>query len=386
MVLFELVQRSSHLCRSCLWAILLLTSLTLSCRKESPAPKNADLVDLEFKLGASNSKQQPIQTYSITSVDENAIKSIILLAFKVVSPGVETFQYHKEGMQIYPGASSNEKKFYTSLQKTQDTYRFVLLINGGDQISDIVETLVPNAAKNDVMEDLTYSISAKWDASSSANFTPLPMWGESGEIAGINAQTVLPQIQLLRSLCRVDIKLDPALALTHTITAVYLQNANDKANMAPFPGSYDGLGNLVSPSIPAGTGQLGIQHYDFTAANLTSIEAELYLFEAEAASSPGASDATALAVGISESGGIPEYYRIDFLSSGVPIALLRNRRYSISISNIINAGELDPLDVFSLSEPEKNINDTFRISGKRNGIENRLDFRIEAWDNNSSAK
>ncbi len=377
MVLFERVQRFSLVYRSCLWAILLLTSLTLSCRKENLPPKNIELVDLEFKLGASNSKQQPIQTYSITAPDENAIKSIILLAFKVVSPGVETFQYHKEGMQIYPGASANEKKFYTTLQKSQDTYRFVLLINGGDQISDIVETLIPNAAKNDVMQELVYSISAKWNASSPANFTPLPMWGESGEIAGIHAQTILPQIQLLRSLSRVDIKLDPALAPTHTITAVYLQNANDKASMAPFPGSYDGLGNLVSPSIPAGTTQLGVQHYDFTGANLTSIEGELYLFEVEAASSPGASDATALAVGISESGGASEYYRIDFLSGGTtPIALLRNRRYSITISNIINAGELNPLDVFSIGRSDRKTGEEYRISGKRNDGENRLDFRI----------
>ncbi|MGV3686803.1 MAG: hypothetical protein ACO1NS_14335 [Daejeonella sp.] len=362
-------------CKRYLLPVLFLAMFS-SCRKEDLPSKSIELVNLEFKLGTPNSRQQSIQTYSLTPADENAIKSIILLAFKVVSPGVETFQYHKEGMQIYPGSTVNEKKFFTSIQKSPETYRFVLLVNGGDQVSDQVENLVPNTAKEDVIQNLSYMITTKWDASSSATFTPLPMWGESSEIAGIHAQTVLPQVELLRSLSRIDIKLDPALSPTHTITDIYVQNANDKASMAPFPSSYDGLGNLISPSIPPGTNPLDVQHYDFTGDNLTSIEGEIYLLEAEAASSPGASDATALAIGISENEGATEYYRIDFLSSGVPIPLLRNRKYSITISNIVGTGELNPLDVFSLAPPDRTVAEGYKISGIRITRENGLSIRI----------
>jgi hypothetical protein len=375
MVLFKQIEWYTPGCRSFLLSLLLLTALP-ACKKENPLPQTAEWVDLEFKVGVPASRQQ-IQTYSITTADENAIKSIILLAFKVVSPGVETFQYHKEGMQIYPGSTVNEKKFFTRLKKSPDTFRFVLLINGGDQISDIVETLTLNEPKSDVMEVLTYSITEKWDASSSATFSPLPMWGESTEVAGVQAQTILPQVQLLRSLARVDIKLDPSIAATRTITDIYVQNANDQASMAPFPTSFDGFGSLISPSIPAGTGQLAVQHYDFSGDNLTSIESELYLFEAEAASSPGASDATALAIGISENSGPAQYYRIDFLSSGVPIPLLRNRKYSINIININTPGELDPLDVFSVGGFGPGMPGRDRITGK--GIQEtelRLSIRV----------
>lgn len=336
-------------------AILVCMFLMASCRKEQlPAPvQNRDLVELKFNLGTPAVQQQAPQTYSVSAADENAIHQIILLAFKV-SGGVETLDYYKEGMQIYAGSAMNEKSFYTSLLKSEDTYRFVVLVNGGEQISNIVETLVPGSQKDLVMEQLIYAVSGKWNSTSSADFSPLPMWGESPEIEGIHAQTVLPQIRLLRSLVRVDVKLDADALSNFTIESVHIYGANDQVRMAPLSINYNDLTNQVNDtSIPAGTAaSLDFVYNGFGSVSI--LEREIYLPEADAGT-------TRIVIGgFFDTDIQPTYYEAVLGTS-----LLRNNRYTIKITKVNASGDLLPEDALSIhipgkAAPDKNL---FGIAG-----------------------
>src|SRR5690606_20366581 len=114
-----------------LWICLAL--LMASCNKEIPMPQpEQENVELTFKLGVPGSGKEAIQTYALTEREEAYMEDVILLAFKVIGGDLEVLDYYKEGMQVFNTLNApNEKRFYLSLPKSEDTYRFVVLANGG---------------------------------------------------------------------------------------------------------------------------------------------------------------------------------------------------------------------------------------------------------------
>lgn len=315
--------------------LLVLTLAIFSCRKESPVIVPEDVVELRFKIGVPASSRPGINTYSINASDESTINSLILLVFKV-DGGVETLSYYKQGMQIYSGPSANEKSFFANLVKSGDTFRFVLIVNSGEQARNIMSLVPLETEKSIVMEQLVYTLTDKWNATSSSDYTPLPMWGESEEVLGVNAQTVLPQIDLVRSLARVDIKLSGNAASNFIIESLHVLNTGDKIRIAPAPENFDVVNKLVTaPSIPAG-GTLPVLHYTLSPPS-NSFEREIYLPEAEAGE-------VEVIIGGSYNGNPKSYYRADFKNSADnPIPLLRNHRYIINIVDVTGNGlEPDP--------------------------------------------
>jgi hypothetical protein len=333
---------------------ILQTALLISgCRKE-PAPEllqHEELVQVEFKFGMP--VQQVLRTYAITTYDENVISQVMLLAFKV--SGVdETFEYYRAGMQIFSGSAVNEKSFYTKLPKSEDTFRFVLIVNGGNDLADAVRNLPAGTPKAEVMDDLVMDIAGKWNAGSSANFDPLPMWSESAEVAGIEAQTVLPSVRLLRSLARLDILLSGDALAHFKLTSVNIYNANNKVRMAPLPANFDEGTSLVNaPSIPAGTSaSLHIEYDGY--ASLTAIEREIYIPEASAG-------ITRVVVGGMFDADLNETFYEAVLNTDI----LRNNRYIINITKVNASGELLPEDALSSAFiPERLTENEYRISSR----------------------
>lgn len=345
---------------------ILLVFLIISCRKE-PLPgisQNGDIVELEFKFGMPLQQASP-GTYAISTIDENAIRRIILLAFKV-SGGSETFEYYRTGMQIFSGSAANEKSFYTKLPKSENTYRFVLLINSGEDLFEIVDTISVGRTKAQVMELLVTDVAGKWNAASSLNFDPLPMWGQSGEVTGINAQTVLPSIKMLRGLARIDIKLGGDALNNFSISSVNIYNASNKVRMTPLPANYDEGNNLViAPSIPAGTSaSLDFVYEGF--GSVTSLEREIYLAESNAGS-------TRIVVGgIYDTDIVPTYYE-----ANLGTAILRNTRYIINITRVSVSGALLPeAALSSLPVSDRNIADKSKVGDLKLRANANINFAV----------
>lgn len=338
--------------RSLHYIMPLFVFFMMSCSKNrAPEPDNSMQARVEFKFSLS-SGQQSIRTYAVDDLAENTIDKIILLAFKVSDlDGSETLDYFKEGMQIFGNRALNNMSFYVSLPKSEDTYRFVLLVNGDDQLSNAVANIIAGTEKEKsmVMNQLIYTVTEKWNASSGTDFTPLPMWGESSEATVINDQTELPVINLIRSVARVDMQVSGnALSAGYSIKSVHVYNASNMARMAPLAINFDAPANVVSnPSIPSGQpGFAPLTVLDYLLPNsVQNLDHEIYLFEAEAGTI-GSANATALVAGINNSVGDTKYYRIDFLSAGSPIPIIRNHRYTINIIDVTTQGYLNINDAF----------------------------------------
>ena len=138
----------------------------------------------------------------------------------------------------------------------------------------------------------------KWNAFSSTNFNPLPMWGESAIVNTIDANTANLNFSMLRSLAAIDVVLSGAALDNFLITAVSLYNSSDRGLIAPVAGNYDAPNKRVTqPSLLSAAKKLSVQDYQLSSA-ANQFKQEIYLFETAAASAIGDAAATGLVIGV----------------------------------------------------------------------------------------
>ncbi|MGJ1195381.1 hypothetical protein ACR777_00935 [Sphingobacterium spiritivorum] len=278
-----------------------------------------------------------LTSYAIDDVDQNTIHTLDVLAFRIADDGKEIYAYRKKGVLLRPNPGATEVNFYANLLKSEDNYRFVLIANAATQLQNALSGLPVNADKETLMSRLTHSITTPWNASSTANFTPLSMWGESNVIHGISNSTQGFNVSMLRSLAAIDVTVS---ANDFEMTAVRVYNQPAKGRVAPSEANYDAENHKVTAtSIPAGAGLL-TQPAFYTANSENAVQNEIFLFERDAPANTGEPSATALVIQGKYAGSSTDtYYRIDLTDdNGKPMPVLRNHRYNIDITTVHGPG------------------------------------------------
>ncbi|EEI90822.1 hypothetical protein HMPREF0765_3582 [Sphingobacterium spiritivorum ATCC 33300] len=315
--------------------LLLLISLA-GCKKidsigEETKP-NEQEVTLRLLMPQQNST---VSTYAISEVGQNSIHHLDVLAFRIADDGKEYYAYHKKAVLLRPNQGATTLDFHVDLLKSKDKFRFVLIANAATQLQTALNGLPANTEKETVMSRITYGITTKWNAGSSGNFTPLPMWGESETIDGINNNTQKFSVNMLRSLAAIDVQVT---ANDFVMTQVYVYNMSGKGRIAPLPGNYDANEYEVkAPSIPAGTNRLTAQEY---VSGTKGLAGEIFLFESAAPGNTGDSNATGLVIAGKYAGStVVTYYRVELTDDQQKLLpVLRNHRYVIDITKVHAAG------------------------------------------------
>lgn len=309
-----------------------------ACRKDNLILDAPDEMNERIVLTLNLPVQQTTQpsTYAISANDENKISTIDVLAFKVVN-GQELFAFRKKGMEAGSSNVANQAKFYTDLPKGDDNYRFVVLCNIGDELDKASLTL--NRPKDELLASLIKVQTGKWNAVSSGNFSPLPMWGESEIVSGINGKTSNLTLSMLRSLAAIDVTLSDAAAKDFLITSVNLYRSNDRGSIVPLPANYAAATKSVTQPSLITSAQLPVQIYTLNTPS-ASFKQEIYLFESKAATAMNNIYSTGLVIGGRYKGStVNTYYRVEMVnSSGTLIPLLRNHRYTVNITAVRGAG------------------------------------------------
>jgi|GEM_PF-2228936 len=322
--------------------------LLLSCRKTNdfvaPTKPNEQQVTLRLLMPQQGGK---MSTYAIGEVNQNSIYTLDVLAFKVADDGREHYAYHKRAVLLSPNEEATAVNFHVDLPKSTDNFRFVLVANAAAQLQTALSGLAANAEKETLLSRIEYSISTKWNAASPASFTPLPMWGESVVVAGINSNTQKFSVAMLRSLAAIDVKVS---ASDFVMTQVYVYNMANKGRVSPIPANYrTDEHRVTAPSIPTGTLRLAAQQYTPGPGGLAG---EIFLFESQAPTNTGEPTATALVIAGKYAGSnTVTYYRVELTDNQDKLLpILRNHRYVVDITKVHGAGLSTP-DQASTSKP-----------------------------------
>jgi hypothetical protein len=319
----------------------------LSCNKPELLPEqawkgNTKSVDFNVQLPGHT---EAIHTYAITENEENAIKTVDVLAFKVINKGLayesETFAYRVAGAGISTpdAANSAGKSFKAGLKIDNDNYyRFVVLANVREQLSGV--TINEGERKEAVMGKLVFRKTGRWNASSVASYDAFPMWGETEPAVVTENTAALNNIALVRTLARIDVVLKETALLNFQITSVSLVNSYTEGLIAPLSANYNGNA-VTAESMPKAT-QRNTDPVTYTVPSPGhSLQQEIYTFESPKSSlQANQATATELIIGGRYNGStVDTYYRIAFMdASGNALPLLRNYKYTINIISVGGAG------------------------------------------------
>ena len=319
----------------------------LSCRKQdvmlAQAWQGGDR-SVNFKVQLPG-PTEAINTYSITDNEENAMRVVDVLAFKIIDKGMpnerESFAYRMPGNGIStPNATNNAgKSFKVALKVDNDNYyRFVVLANVREQLNSV--TLLEGDDKAAVMAKLTVSKMGAWNAASQSSYDAFPMWGETEPAVITENTTALNSIALLRSLARIDVALKGTALSNFKISTVSLINSYTDGLIAPLSSNFDGNA-VTAESMPLGAKRNADPvTYNVTSPGL-SLQQEIYALESPKSSLLASqTNGTELIIGGRYNGSTTDtYYRIVFMdASGNTIPLLRNYKYTVNVTSVGGAG------------------------------------------------
>jgi hypothetical protein len=354
-----------------------------SCIKD---PHEVDSVGqpgvVRFTLNLPGRSTPHLASRALTEQQEEAVDNIYVLAFSTEGTDAGKLTYLKAGKPV-----SNDNTTF-EIELPIGTYDFMVVGNAASNVLNAGFTLnsTTKAQAVDAMRDSTLlADNHKWTR------TTIPMWGYTLE--GVKIEEDTPtitaadpiKIDLHRMLARIDVKLSTLAAsgteggtgnANFALTEVYLANYNTNGQIAP---NYtdetvwkpkggvvnEGKGIAEKPSLPSELGtRTGMatsspwapaQKYD-SADGLTAslLEKAIYTFEADNGSASTHSTNPCLVVGGSYDGGATSYYRVDFISrddTETPptytyLDLLRNHRYTVTISSVSGPGYDTPKEAF----------------------------------------
>jgi hypothetical protein len=247
--------------------------------------------------------------------------------------------------------------------------RIVVITNAHAQVDAMLKgTDWKGKAKADMLAALKFNLpsgSDRWDATSTAKYTALPMWGESApETITGTTKKLVSTIPLLRMTARIDVQVDGSVSGLRgkfKLRSVDLYNTNTGGQVVPAAGNYSddpsanprivtaGKPTIPTELQPKGARHVGpIQYTDFT--NPGTVDAAMigtiYTFEtnnAAVGTEPNNPDATCLVIGgVYGTDTQPTYYRVDLMDNGSPnkrLDVLRNWRYLVNIVEVLGPGK-----------------------------------------------
>ena len=314
-------------------------------------------------------------TRAIGETEENTIRTIDVLAFRVDDSDPqnvrEYFDYYSPG-KLQSGAGTKNQTFVAKARIKDNRQRFILIANAREKVEQVVAgaLLGTNVLKEDLLALLEYtnpgiSSDHKWAANSSSDFTPFPMWGESGALVVTGTTHTIGSISLLRMVAKIDVLLadldlpDVTARRDFKLSEVHLYNTKDNGRIAPDDDvlDYNDIMELIVtdptlPDVPA----TFLGPLSWAVSDDISLTNEIYLPEASAVLLSGdALEATCLVIGgyYSVDEGLtwdsdPTFYRVDFLTTDKTERrpLLRNHRYEVKIVRVIGRGYADKETAF----------------------------------------
>lgn len=301
--------------------------------------------------------RQPILTYALGEADENLVRELDVLVFKVDPNDVskEYFAYQTTGTNVSDEGNTTTQKFRVSLANGQkNQYRLVVLSNARQALAQLgnIET---TEEKTDVLGRLVLSTNEAWNTSPGhVAYADMPMWGESGQVL-INKNQSIGDIRLLRMLARIDVVVASEAQAAFRLQSVRLYNYNTNGLVAPFlEAAYWDGSNVLQPSVPQPSGNTqGPLVYAQPTQPGVSFVRDIYALEAKQVASSQYLETPCLVVGgVYANEGKETFYRIDFASRDVRgnvvfFDLLRNHLYNIKITHVAQSGYDTPQEAFA---------------------------------------
>ena len=305
-------------------------------------------------------------TRSLKEADECSLRQVDVFVFRVEGQQ-EYFAYHVAGVNI-EDSEGTTKRFLVELKKSVEgeLNRIVVIANAAAEVKDALAQATPGVTKEEMLGKIVFSTQQRWNTTSSAAFTPLPMWGEQSQPLKITGETtgeMLGTISLLRALARIDLGVNysagsfQGLGKTFRIRDVKVYNANALSTIAPAAANFDPKQlRVLRPTLASGTTvvkpALAYRHdvADF------AFEREIYVGEADIKTKKNRDDRFCLVIGgyYTADGAVENttaetWYRVDFFA-GAPDStseediasncydILRNHRYRLNIRSVKGPG------------------------------------------------
>jgi len=311
-------------------------------------------------------------TYALSEADENKLEELDILVFRDNGENnAETYLYHMHATDIDNNNGNMDKKFKVRVEKTNgdEQHRIVLLANTRDAIDAVKESFTTSMSKAEILSMIQFNSNIKWNTTSSTDFVPLPMWGETANTQSITSATTgssIGTIKLLRSVARIDVGLDiddndiaQGLGNRFKIEDVKVYNANAKSLAAPLEGNLQE--NIIKAKFPSLVGEpttvTPAIHYRHETPDFGFIR-EIYVGEAKNKPQNGDpqlndEDVFCIVVGgyytkddaLEVNTTEKTWYRIDLYErdseedpQNTRMDVLRNHRYRVSITDVKGPG------------------------------------------------
>ncbi len=296
-------------------------------------------------------------TRAIGQSEECTISTLDVLVFRVNGTN-ETFVYSEQGTPA-PGnvTGAVHQEFNVTMQVENYQQRLVLITNARAQVGALLSSADWRGTdKETMLAGLKYTIPMTpkgWNSTSPSNFDVMPMWGESvPEMITMSGITTSAEINLMRMVARVDVRLDTSVAgLTDKfkLKSVGLYNSNTSGLIVPS--SANVTNNVATaPSLPSPLSTFPpLTYTDFSSPGVTDVAMTGVIYMLEAKSNINFALTPCLVIGgIYGSDITVTYYRINFVDANKnQVDILRNNLYTINITNVAGSGHVSLEDAFN---------------------------------------
>lgn len=357
-------------------SIALLALFLAGCVKETDDPAghaNTGEVEAGFHISLpadDPSITNPVSAMTRSATQENTIRTIDILAFRINADNTEYFDYYAEGKPA-SGAGTSKQTFRASIRVKEYKQRFVVIANARDEVMKLIGSVEWRKAPKDgmlrMLEFTNRASDHRWNASD----IPFPMWGETSTPLLITPFTsAIDDILMLRMVARIDVavaKDDPVSGRKprehFKLAEVYLYNIKDNGHIVPDRNALasSSPGNLIvdKPTVPTDPGNWAGPIL-YTTGDEVSLTGEMYILEAKATVfSQNRLDATGLVIGgyYSSDGVVWDtersYYRLDMTTTDKTRSrdILRNHNYRLRIVEVTGPGSPTPRIAWESATP-----------------------------------
>jgi hypothetical protein len=275
-------------------------------------------------------------TYAYPSIDENEIRTVDILVFKVDASGEHYYKHI-----FVPAVSQNNyttKQLHIHLEPV-DT-RLIVLANIHHLFTSEMDYILQldsidgNVDKQSLMSQFVFNFTKPWNPYDYEGNDGFPMYGESKQV-GADVKEV-NDIKMIRAVTRIDI-VNETRNSKFVIDSVYVFNTKNKGFVAP---SFDSNGAILErPHIPSAA-QVNTQAFGFeftpNAGIVTPVmEREIYVTE----DTQETDQPTSIILKLVYEDGRAHFYRVDMKDKeGFMLPIRRNYRYRIHLTEVLGAG------------------------------------------------
>lgn len=270
--------------------------------------------------------------------DEAYIKSLDVVVYKYSGSASDNTAFVQllqlDAAQI--DGSSAYKTFKVNVSDAAadplDKYCFVLLANVRSEVN-LIKSSLDSDTKTQMLAKLKFDVTYNKDW----NAVYLPMWGESG-MYPLDIQASIPTVQMIRSLARMELKLEGNASTLLTPRIVSIPYQYGEGRVAPLAANYDGFARSVTaPSLfsmslmnsPVQTYEVPALQVMYTAEYDKPAGKEFcLLLEAKYNNEPAAS-----------------WYKVALRDkNGLPVDILRNHNYTVTVTDVTGPGHTSAED------------------------------------------